>query len=49
MNPSQQLQHLVDLNINTVKFEPAKMLTNELSTKLVSWRKITNMKSTVLL
>ena len=39
MNPSQQLQHLVDLNINTVKFEPAKMLTNELlSTKLVSWR-----------
>ena len=39
MNPSQQLQHLVDLNINTVKFEPAKILTNELlSTKLVSWR-----------
>jgi DNA ligase (NAD+) len=39
MNPSQQLQHLVDLNINTVKFEPSKMLTNELlSTKLVSWR-----------
>ena len=39
LKPSYQLQHLVNLNVNTVKFEPTKMLTNELlSTKLVSWR-----------
>ena len=39
LKPSQQLRFLTDQNVNTVKFEESKMLTNELlSTKLVSWR-----------
>lgn len=39
VKPSYQLQYLLDLNVNTVKFESSKVLSNEfLSSKLVSWR-----------
>ena len=39
LNPSQQLKFLTQNNVNLVKFEETKLLTNEyLSTKLVSWR-----------